>query len=76
MVLDPTGQRLAVAFDDSELITVFTIQPKSLYYLRPVGFIRGFPDEYPLTIAFQQKFTDGALLMIVSHTTEHHKSGF
>jgi len=64
MDMDPTCSRLVVCFDDSELIAVFRIQPKSLLYLSPCGFIRGFPDEYPLTVAFQPKFSDGALLTI------------
>lgn len=66
MDMDPSGNRLAICFDDSECIAVFRVQPKSLYYLAPCGFIRGFPDEYPLTLTFQKDFKDGALLTIVS----------
>jgi len=62
---DPSGSRLALCFDDSELVAVFRVQRKSTNYLAPVGFIRGFPDEYPVTIAFQKDFRDGALLTVV-----------
>jgi hypothetical protein len=64
MDLDPTCNRLAVFFEDSELVPVFRVQPKSANYLAPCGFIRGFPDEYPVALEFQKDFTDGALLTI------------
>jgi hypothetical protein len=66
MDLDPSGNRLAICFEDSELIAVFRLQPRSPYYLAPCGFIRGVENDFPLTLTFQKDFTDGALLTIVS----------
>jgi len=64
MDMDPTGNRLAVFFDDSELVAVFRVQSRSMYYLAPCGFIRGSPNEFPLAMEFQKNFKDGSLLTI------------
>jgi len=66
MDLDPTGSRLAVLFEDSGLVAVFRVQPRTSGFLAPCGFIRGFSDEYPSALEFQKDFKDGALLTIVS----------
>lgn len=64
---DPSGHRVAILFDDSEMIAVFRVLIKSRGdLLAPLGFIRGHPDENPLSIAFQKDFCEGALLTIVS----------
>ncbi len=63
---DPTGRRMAVLFDDSELVALFRLIPSSITTLAPFGFIRGHDGELPVAIAFQKGFSGGALLSIVS----------
>lgn len=66
ILCDPSGHRVAIMFDDSEMIALFRVLNKSRTdLLAPLGFLRGHIDESPMAIAFQQDFTDGALLTIV-----------
>lgn len=86
MEWDSSGHRVAVMFDDSDLIALFRVLPKShVELLTPLGFVRGHQDESPSAIAFQKDFTEGALLTIVSwryslikvdwyHTIEHRNT--
>lgn len=65
---DPSGHRVAILFDDSQMIAVFRVLIKSRGdLLAPLAFIRGHPDENPLSIAFQKDFGEGALLTIVQY---------
>ncbi|CAL8131694.1 unnamed protein product [Orchesella dallaii] len=62
---DKSGHRLAIMFDDSEMVAVFRVHHQSRgEFLAPLGFIKGHSDEYPLTIAFQKEFSEGANLTI------------
>ncbi|KAL0821506.1 hypothetical protein ABMA28_004970 [Loxostege sticticalis] len=65
MCWDPTGRYLALLFEESPLIAVFcTTHLMMQLKITPCCFINGVDNELPLTMAFQQNFTDGACLTI------------
>ena len=82
MKWDPTGERVVVSFksqktvptqeedityEDSGLLCVFSSKiTSSNIVLAPIGFIRGDPEESPITFEFAKHFKLGALLTIVS----------
>lgn len=64
---DPTGHRLVVSFEDSNLLAVFQTQvsPANISLL-PLGFINSEgDDEFPSCFEFAPDFNEGALLTIV-----------
>ena len=83
MKWDPTGERVVVSFksqkteptieedisyEDSGLLCVFSSKiTSSNIVLAPLGFIRGDPNETPITFEFAKHFKLGALLTIVSN---------
>ena len=82
MKWDPTGERVVVSFrsltiqtgpeedityEDTGLLCVFSSKiTSSNIVLAPLGFIRGDPEEMPITFEFAYHFKLGALLTIVS----------
>lgn len=65
--VSPDGSRLAILFADSELVALFRVQRKSKDFLFPVGFIRGYQNEYPVALDFQRNLKKEAVMTIVSH---------
>ncbi|KAG7312449.1 hypothetical protein JYU34_001952 [Plutella xylostella] len=65
MSWDPTGRYLALLFEESPLVAVFsTTMLMRQLKITPCCFINGVDDELPLTMAFQQDFADGACLTV------------
>ncbi|XP_076064779.1 aladin-like [Oratosquilla oratoria] len=62
---EPRSERLAVAFQDSELIALFHTHTRPHLRLAPIGFIRGETGHVPVNLGFQQSFGSGALLSVV-----------
>ena len=63
---DPSGERLAVTFQESNLIALFVtrIAPNGTS-ISPLGFVQGEANESPTCIEFANHFKNGALLSIV-----------
>ncbi|CAH2092650.1 unnamed protein product [Euphydryas editha] len=65
MCWDPMGRYLALLFEESYIIAVFsTTQLMMQLNVTPCCFISGVDNEVPSTFAFQQNFKDGACLTI------------
>jgi len=71
MVWDKTGERLGVMFvkkdkifQTHQLIALFRTRVQPTLEITPCGFIRGELGETPQLLAFQQNFTEGALLAV------------
>lgn len=71
MAWDPTGNRLAMIFRDSDNpdkthrhIGLFTTSLDPIFEIRPCGFITGYSEELPLAVSFLPNFGKGALLMV------------
>ena len=65
LALDPLGERLAVAFEKTDLIAVFAVG-RNYMALTPIGFIRGQVGERPASMDFSRRSreNDGAVLGI------------
>ncbi|XP_077978490.1 aladin-like [Glandiceps talaboti] len=71
MAWDPTGERLAVIFtgnkdtaNSGHLVAVFRTRLKPEFEILPCGFVKGYPEDIPQLVSFQQKFDKGALLTV------------
>ncbi|XP_068617760.1 aladin [Battus philenor] len=65
MCWDPSGKYLAVMFEESYLIAIFsTTQLMMQLKITPCCFVCGIGDEMPTTMAFQKNFTEDACLTI------------
>jgi len=69
MALDPNGERLVVAFEDSVLLAVFIVRLGAWVGERqpllPSGFLRGpVPGARPTAVHFARQFDRGSLLSI------------
>uniref|UniRef100_A0A0V0GAL8 Putative aladin n=1 Tax=Triatoma dimidiata TaxID=72491 RepID=A0A0V0GAL8_TRIDM len=64
MTWDRSNRRLALIFKDSPLITVFYTRLRPQLQISPGFFIKGFGDEIPSFICFQNNFAEGANLTI------------
>ncbi|XP_048579838.1 aladin isoform X2 [Nematostella vectensis] len=69
MAWDPTGERLAVIFEDDgqraqPMVVMFKTRLKPTFEVLPSGFVQGPPDTIPQLIAFQQNFKHGAVLTV------------
>ncbi|XP_076270083.1 aladin-like [Rhynchophorus ferrugineus] len=64
METDPKGKHLAVIYQDTNAITVFSIVRQPGLKLIPSALITGLEEERPSTVSFQQNFEAGACLSI------------
>ncbi|XP_019763471.2 aladin [Dendroctonus ponderosae] len=64
MEADPAGSHLAVVFQDTSAVTVFTIARQSALQLIPSSIVTGLAEEKPTAITFQQDLKSGACLTV------------
>ncbi|XP_071947583.1 aladin-like isoform X2 [Antedon mediterranea] len=72
MVLNETGERLAVSFKPNEkndnlssLVALFNVRQMQLLELIPIGFVQGEPGNILQMFSFEPTFNEGALLTMV-----------
>lgn len=65
LVWDPRSERLAVVFRDTECVALFHTHSHPTLHLAPGGFIRGELCQVPVSAAFQQDLSSGAVLSVV-----------
>ena len=68
---DPMGERLAVLFEETNIVALFATNVRPDFSISPIGLISGQPNEKPACIEFSKKFDEGALLTIVRNIVCH-----
>lgn len=64
MIWEPKGRTVAVLFQDTNCICLFTAVTAPNMQLVPSSIVVGLPEEIPTAIAFQKNFENGACLSI------------
>ncbi|CAG7836283.1 unnamed protein product [Allacma fusca] len=66
LCISSCGTRLAILFQSSDVVALFRVQKRSPDYLYPLGFVRGFSQEFPVAIEFQKNLDSGSALLTIA----------